>query len=625
MGNLFACLYLGAFLFSGFVYARRLAPEIGLLAQTALSLSLALFLLMWLPALFALFLGFAVPAQLFALGLVFLPAALLVLIGLRGHGAQKAAACRSEALALAALLLPLLALCAYLLHTHVLRADASGALHTGQSGFGDMAMHLSFISSIARSGAFPPLYSIQSGSAMGYPFLCDSISSTFLVLGASLRLSYILPMLPALLAVFSFVYLLFEGWLQSRAAAILGFVLFFLGSGFGFAYFFDGSAADWPNFTRLFTAFYETPTNLIEQNMRWVNPIADMLLPQRATLFGWSILFPCLYLLQRALFSGERRHFLLLGLFAGGLPLIHTHSFLALGLFSLSGLIYALFRKKELLFPYLLLYGALALALSLPQLAAFTFAQASQGHFLTSHWNWGNLSDNIFWFYLKNMGLVFLCLPFALANARGKAWFFVFSLPIWLISELFLFQPNAYDNNKLLFIPYLLACGLTGDFLLLCWQKLAGLRLRAALAALVLCAGTLSGALTLAREVVSDYELFSAPQVRAARFAEGLLPRDAILLTGDEHNNAFAALSGLTIVQGSPSYLYFHGVYDQARARDVRLMLSSAQSLRELAPKYGVTHIVFSDYERAMGASDEVFQGLPLLYSEGGVRIYSFK
>jgi hypothetical protein len=624
LGSLIACLYLGAFLFSGFVYARRLAPHLGLLAQTALSLSLSLFLLMWLPALFAFFLGFTLPAQLLALGLALLPAVLLFLPELRSFAAKRPDFDRGQALALAALALPLLALFVFLLHTHALRADASGALHTGQSGFGDTAMHLSFISSIARSGTFPPLYSIQSGSTMGYPFLCDSLSSTFLLLGASLRLAYALPMLPALLSVLCFVYLLFEGWLQNKTAAVLGFVLFFLGSGFGFAYFFDGSAADFSNFTRLFTAFYETPTNLIEQNMRWVNPIADMLLPQRATLFGWSILFPCLYLLQRALFLGERRNFLLLGLLAGGLPLIHTHSFMALGLFSLGGLAYAFFRKKELLLPYLLLFGALALALSLPQLAAFTFAQASQGNFVTPHWNWGNLSDNIFWFYLKNMGLAFLCLPFALANAREKAWFFVFSLPIWLISELLLFQPNAYDNNKLLFIPYLLACGLAGDFLLLCWQKLQGLRLRAALAALVLCAGTLSGVLTLTREALSDYELFSAPQVRAASFA-ATLPKDSILLTADEHNNAFAALSGLTIVQGSPSYLFFHGVYDQARAADVRSMFSSAAELRAIAPKYGVTHVIFSDYERAMGASDELFEGLPLLYSEGGVRIYALK
>ncbi len=80
------------------------------------------------------------------------------------------------------------------------------------------------------------------------------------------------------------------------------------------------------NFTRLFTAFYETPTNLVGEEIRWVNVIVDMMLPQRATLFGWAVLFPLL-LLYRAVFEGERRYFLYAGVLAGTLPMIHTHSF----------------------------------------------------------------------------------------------------------------------------------------------------------------------------------------------------------------------------------------------------------------------------------------------------------
>ena len=63
-----------------------------------------------------------------------------------------------------------------------------------------------------------------------------------------------------------------------------------------------------------------------------VNVLVDMMLPQRATLFGWAVLFPALYLLCRAVYQGQRRCFFLVGLMAGALPMIHTHSFLALGL-----------------------------------------------------------------------------------------------------------------------------------------------------------------------------------------------------------------------------------------------------------------------------------------------------
>ena len=52
----------------------------------------------------------------------------------------------------------------------------------------------------------------------------------------------------------------------------------------------------------IFTGFYKTPTNLGDKGIRWVNVIADMLLPQRATLFGWAVLFAALFLLYRGRF-----------------------------------------------------------------------------------------------------------------------------------------------------------------------------------------------------------------------------------------------------------------------------------------------------------------------------------
>ena len=83
-------------------------------------------------------------------------------------------------------------------------------------------------------------------------------------------------MIPAFFSVASGVYLFFEDWFKRADKAVLAFVLFFIGGGFGFAYFMDGLRVDPYNFTRIFTEFYETPTNLVGENVRWVNVIADM-------------------------------------------------------------------------------------------------------------------------------------------------------------------------------------------------------------------------------------------------------------------------------------------------------------------------------------------------------------
>ena len=357
------------------------------------------------------------------------------------------------------LTLPMLALCACLLYTHVLRPQ-DGSLHTGQSCYGDMAMHLAFITSISRNASFPPQYSIQVGTQMGYPFLCDSVSSTFLTLGGSLRFAYVLPMLPALFLVFAWFYLLMREMLSSPRSATLAFVLFFLGGGFGFVYFLDGAAADTSLFTRLFTSFYETPTNLVSENIYWVNPICDMLIPQRATLFGWAVLLPCLYLLPRAGIQGPSGAFLAPRHFGRrpapvALPFLHGP--------------WGDLRQRVRLAadpPSLLLEGVPAVrglggGLGPAAAAVLYLSPGGRGGLYQANVELGSTSRTPYlWFYIKNWGLVFLLLPFALLNARDKRGLFLCSLPLWVLVECLVFQPNAYDNNKLLFVCYMLAAGL---------------------------------------------------------------------------------------------------------------------------------------------------------------------
>lgn len=620
LGNALSLLYLAAFLAAGLRYAALLLPKEDDLTRAAAGASLALFAQMWLPALFSFALSFSLLSQWLSLLVFVLPLFLPPLF--RRRPAQIKADPRSRKLH-AACVLPALLLCCALLYTHVLR-PVDGALHTGQSCYGDMCMHLSFITSIARNGVFPPLYPIEAGVQMGYPFLCDSVSSTYLVLGADLRFAYILPMVLALYAVFSWYFVLMRRFLQSEKRACLAFALFFLGGGIALWYFLDGARSDPSNFTRIFTAYYETPTNNAAENVLWVNPIADLLIPQRATLFGWAVLLPCLYLLYRLAFEQEWKCAYLLGVLAGGLPLLHTHSFLALFVLSAGAFARQLFLDARLWRKFLP-YALLAAALALPQLLGFTLRQASGEGFVRLSLNWVNQDDPYLWFYIKNIGLVFLLLPFALLTEKRLRGFWLCALPLWVVCEFVVFQPNNYDNNKLLFVTHMLSCGVVASFLGTMYHKLRGLPGRALMGAAVVCIGTLSGALTLAREAVSDYELFSDGMVEAAGYARENLPDDAVLLTADEHNNPFASLAGQTIVQGSPSFLYFHGVYDTERAADVRAMYTQEGALEALSGKYGVTHVVLSWHELSLGADPSLFAGLPVVYENDEVTIYSLK
>jgi len=621
MGEAVSVLYLAVYLITGMLLARCLFPGERPLVRAWLGGVGALLLLLWLPALFSFLFDFTPLSQWLAL---ILSAAIGCgcFIWPRKQGALEKG-WKADWPVFPALA-PLFLLGVVLFFTHTLMPK-DGALCSGQSTFGDLPLHLGLVTSLARQGTFPPMYSIYPGVPVGYPFLCDSISATFYVLGAGLRFSMLLPALLAYGLVLLGVYCFFERWLKRRGVAVFAALLFFLGGGFGFAYFFDGLQQDPYNLTRLFTAFYNTPTNFTEHGLIWVNPIADMLIPQRATLFGWALLFPALFLLRQAAFEGETKRFLPLGVLAGAMPLVHTHSFFALGVLSAVYLLRAILQKqsKETLLGWVR-YGLTALILAAPQLLLFTFKQA--GGFLEFHFNWANTTDSFLWFYVKNMGLIFLLLPLAfLRLPKEERWFLGGALILWGLCEFVQFQPNSYDNNKLIFVSFAFACGAVAELLIAFYRSLREWKGIRYLSAVVCLALFLSGPLTLMREWVSEYEQFSADSVEAAAYIEENTARDSLFLTANNHNNFVAALTGRNIFCGTSSYLYFHGIdYGERELMVYRLYEEPAEYFAPLQAQYGFDYVLFSDYEWYTYYCDEDFyaERFPVTFENESVRIY---
>ena len=460
-----AGILIGNYLFSTESFPRRLW----------LGLTLGLFGSIWLPSLFSFVLGFGTLSHI--LGAI-LMAILTVLCLLQKKKAKTATASDLRSLLPLLWLMPLFLVGAYLFSTHILQPKSDG-YYVGQTTYGDLAMHLGFISSLAEQGFFPPEYSIFPGHTVNYPFLCEVPSASLFQFGATLRWAYLLPALFAYALVIMGVYFAFRSWLKRDGRARFATYLFFIGGGFGFIYFFDrlngastvgaliGENGYTSNLSYLLNDFYVTPTNLPRIGLRWVNPIVDMLIPQRATLFGWALLFPCLYLLIRFAFEKRESSLVPLILLAGGLPLIHTHSFLALGIVSAVYCVQDLishFDKKRLI--QWGCYGCITVLMAAPQLFGFAFQQASESGMVRLHFNWANEVDSFLWFYIKNLGWMFLLLPFALLllskkDRRIASGFLV----LWLVSEVIVFQPNIYDNNKLLFAWFFCLCALAAKLL----------------------------------------------------------------------------------------------------------------------------------------------------------------
>lgn len=663
IGNITAVLYYMFFVISGIIIMFRLlnSQKLSIMFKCLLGSVFGTLEFQWMPIIFAFFMDFTVEAHICALVIQVLVFILVILKTNGGHGfvntykkpmEWKRFLCENPA---SIIIFASFVIFAYCLNTHTILLNSDGSLHTGQATYSDMNMHIGFITSIAKQHTFPPEYSIYPGVKLAYPFLSDSISSSLYLLGASLRVAYIIPMLVAVMQVFGGFYCFIKFWFKKGSVAFVAFILFFYDGGFGFIHFLNKV-----NFSKNFTEFYFTPTSIGDYNYRWAQIIANMLIPQRATLFGWAVLFPLLAFLYYAKENRSIKSFLIAGIMAAGLPMIHTHSFLALGIICVVWLFWDMYKEKE---SYLLLklagiiwvvfffllriyndktgliekngfiimiagLGIIAvlfvkeivlcfknstiksyiqtwgvflipvILFALPQLLFWTFGQASGDGFLRSHFNWSNANDNYFIFYLKNIGITFLIFFPAWVSAKKKELQTASPmLLIFFIAELVVFQPNEYDNNKLLFVAFVFMCGIVSDFVIKLFEKNWNIILKCALAVSLLFVGVFSSGMTIARECVSDYELYSKAQVDATEYIEKNTDERAVFLTGDNYNNAVAALTGRSIVCGADTFLCYHGINTVERKSEVANMYADPVGNKELYKKYNVSYIFVSDVE----------------------------
>ena len=329
------------------------------------------------------------------------------------------------------------------------------------------------------------------------------------------------------------------------------------------------------------------------------------------------------------------RQTLILALWACCLPLVHTHTFLALGLFSGGYLLARLVIDQDDRRGVLLragVYLGIVIPLALPQVLGSAVKQTVEGGSLRFQFNWVNNSggrgmiDGYFWFWVKNVGLPFILMLCAVLECRRRGYADIVSgmAAIYLVAETILFQPNEYDNNKLFYIWYMFAAMLAADYGSVIMQRLKGLHGRYVLCALFMAASMLSGGLSIAREVVSGYQLFSATAVEAGEWIDKNTDRDAVFLTGQQHINPVCSLAGRQIICGSDLYVFFHGLDYRQQAADCQRFLEYPAENARVLDTYGVDYIYVSDYERAEFDVDLEYidENYDLVFMNRDVRIY---
>ena len=644
-------LYTLLYLYAGVLIVRFLLPRHRLLNRLWMGMSLGLLAEMWLPAIGAVWFTFGAEAHVFGAAAMIIVT--IICWTVRDRRLPAGWDEKEEALLRQLLIfgIPLTLLAIWLQYSHVMRVDNAGNWHVGQSTYGDLPMHLSFVTGLIGK-KFPADYPFYPGARLSYPFLTDSLSSTFYLLGSSLQAAVIVPAVLMMALCYMGVIILARDLTTGKKTVLLAAALFFLNGGLGFLYDFDQAGGTWieganvsvfdriggwfstvsERVEHILTGYYKTPTNQPDpNNLRWSNVICDMMVPQRTLLGGWCMVIPCLYLLFSEFRArtidpeSKYRGVILLGIWAGALPLIHTHSFLALALASFGALCYDMIHgdpkalterrpRLKILLRYAI-YGGIAAVIATPQLFGFTFVQTFQEggrSFLRFQFNWVNnpsgqgMRDLYLWFYIKNIGLPFLALIAALIdkNPRNRR-IFAMALPIIIAAEFVRFQPNEYDNNKLFYLAWLLCCMIIADWCGRLWKQLKGFRGRHFLAVTAAIVTFLSAGLTIWRECVSDYVAFSRSAVEAGEFVKDNTDPDAVFITGTQHLNPVTAIAGRQTVCGPNLYLYWHGFDTSERETELTVFFEDPEGHREIPAKYGAEYVYVSSYERSSYDVDE--------------------
>ena len=505
--------------------------------------------------------------------------------------------------------------------------------------WGDWAAHLTFAGSFAYGHNFPPQYPIDPGNNLGYPFMIDFLAANLVPLGSSLPSALVLTSGLLGLAFPTVLYLAAARFAGGRAAAAIAVFVFLLSGGLGFVYLLSDVGHSGVGVLAHLPREYTLDRDL---NFQWLNPVLAYLVPQRSTLFGFSLALIVLLLVWLGV--RERRGwqaFLFAGVVAGLMPAFHVHAYgtvVALAAF------WAVFNWRREWFAYFIP----ALALGIPVLLwmwppvnnnACGSGSAVNGYCLELGWlsytDWQRDGVLYFpvdfaWFWIKNLSVFIPLLVVAhLARRRFPNAFAKWFAPMWLwflVPNLVVLQPWDWDNTKFFIFWALLGSIVVGGLIAAIIRRGPG---GVAVASVLLILLGLAGALDLVRASdasVSSYEFTDTKGLQVAEWARQNTRFDAVFAVADEHNSPIPTLAGRRVMSGYPGWLWTYGLRDYVRKQAAEAaILRGDQNTADLVDRYGVGYVLIGPQELAPArAASQAYwqQHGTLVYSNGEYFVY---
>lgn len=514
------------------------------------------------------------------------------------------------------------------LFVRIIKTTSDGVMVGHENVWSDWALHIGLARIFATKdfSDWFDYHPVWSGGQLTYPFATDLISGVLMRWGVSLDTAFIWPSIGLSVIMLTGLYALLFQVTRSRWLPVGIIFLFFLANGLGW---YNWASDVWTNPT------WEMVVNPGEQYSRfdkydWYsgNVIVGMLVPQRAFLLGlamtaWILTIVVTFVRNPPVLS--KRYLVVAGILAGLLPVSHMHSFIVVvivsGFFCVS---YRLHWRK------LAWYCVPATIISVSLYAVFLaggipnpdffrwfpgWGAPSIGYWLIEWWwQWGLLLPlfTISWFMLRKK-----------LDRITLLW--VGSLfAIFLVAQLFLFQPIKWDNSKLFVYAALGVETLVAIGIAKVWQRGFGAKL---VVVLIVMALTLTGVLELIRLQwvnAHSYRVISASEIEFGEVISKMTAPNSVFLTAPTHNHPAMVWGARSVVMGYSAWAWNFGFDYQSRERDIVTLYQATTAVTELLQRYSINYVVFGSQEMAIpGLNESYYQSrYTQIYDGGGQRIY---
>lgn len=492
--------------------------------------------------------------------------------------------------------------------------------------YGDLVFHLGLINKFLESNRVLVDNPILAHEKVNYPIFADFLTAQIAKI-TNIDFALFLTTFMAGLLVIFVARMFILNFIKNEKIVFLTLLIFFVNGGFGFFYLFKDFFLSGEPLTDFIFNLPHEYTDIKERGYWWINTYLAYFLPQRGFLFAFPITLTILSLLYWGVKNVKKSFFILAAILSGILPLVQAHSLFLIFLLCLffvpASIDHFKKKRKELIINWLV-FLSITIILSL---AIFRTISTNQPiNFIRFDPGWTS-QENIIWFWFKNLGIFAPTLIISLIwifkkNRHLSLLYFPF-LMIFVISNLFVFQPWDFDNSKLLIYWFFASCIIVAYFLY--DQFFQESLLRKFLGTVIVFIMTFSGAIDLARTFtqVTNYRIFSNDDLEVAQLVKNLTPRDSIFVTAPVHNHPIPALSGRSTLIGYHGWLWSHGIDYQKRASDVSKIYQGGKTAEELITKYELNYVTIGPNEKeAFSINETYFSQYPAIDLTADWKLY---